>query len=106
MNASSILSAGLFAFASLAAGTASATIINESYYPPGETYIQPANSMSRTDMKAATRMANSQITARQPRTEFGAGSHDRSPEVMNKQDVKNSAKTFTHTGGTHAPFTY
>jgi len=105
MKTSQMFSAGLFAIATLAAGSASAKIINQSYYPPGEDFVQHTSLVSRAEMKAQTRAANQQIQARQPRTEFGAGSHDKSPEVFSPSDVKTDAAHFTRVGA-HVPFSY
>ncbi len=105
MKTSSLFAAGLFAVATIAAGTASAKIVNESYYPPGEDFIQKTSIASRADVKAETRQANLQIQARQPRREFGAGSHDTSPEVQSRAQVKTETRDFVRVGA-HVPFSY
>jgi hypothetical protein len=105
MKTASLIAAGLIVVAGLSAQTASARIINESYYPPGEDYAQQTSIASRAEVKAQTRLANMQIEARQPRREFGAGSHDTSPQVFTREQVKSEAKTFERVGA-HVPFSY
>jgi hypothetical protein len=105
MKASSILAAGFFAIATVSAATASAKIVNESYYPPGEDFVAQQSVASRAEVKAETRQANLQIQARQPRREFGAGSHDNSPEVMSRDAVKANTRDFVRVGA-HVPFSY
>jgi hypothetical protein len=106
MTASKLLAAGLFAVAAVASGSVSAKIVNSSYYVPGDTsYAQPAGpTADRALIKAETRVAENSIHPL--RTEFGFASHDTTPSVRSRPEVKAEAKSFEQTGSTHVPFSY
>jgi len=104
MISTKLLAVGLFAIAAVASGSVSAKIVNSSYYVPGDTsYAIPSQPTDRAAVKAETRMAVR--TMHQPRTEFGWASHDTTPSVRARAEVKSEAKSFEKTSS-HVPFTY
>lgn len=106
MTSTKLLAAGLFAIAAVASGNVSAKIVNSSYYVPGDSsYLIQSTPADRAQIKAETRIAERSIVSRQPRTEFGAGSHDKTPSIRTRADVKAEAASFEKTSS-HVPFTY
>jgi hypothetical protein len=107
MNASKLATATLLVATACAAGNASATIHNESYYVPGDTSYkdQTPSTVDRAAVKADTRVVMRSIQAHQPRTEFGAGSHDTSKSIRTRSDVKSEAVRYER-GSAHVPFSY
>jgi hypothetical protein len=107
MNASKLVAATLFLGATFVSGSASATIRGESYYVPGDTsyLIQQSSTLDRAAVKADTRVVMRSIQAHQPRTEFGAGSHDTSGSIRSRGDVKSEAVHYER-GSAHVPFSY
>lgn len=105
MTSTKLLAAGLFAVAAVASGSVSAKIFNSSYYVPGDTSYQqqPAQVADPAAIKAETRLAVPSM--HQPRTEFGAGSHDTTRSVRSRAEVKSEAVSYER-ANSHVPFTY
>jgi hypothetical protein len=105
MTSTKLLAAGLFAIAAVASGSVSAKIVNSSYYVPGDTSYQlkPTQVADRAVIKSETRAAMPSM--HQPRTEFGAGSHDTTRSIRSRAEVKSEAVSYER-ASSHAPFTY
>lgn len=98
-----LLAAGLFSAAALVSQGASATIVNSSYFVPGEQITSTSSHLDRAHVKAQARLVA--ISSTQPRKEFGAGSHDTSQSLRSRADVKTEAASFEK-ASTHEFFSY